>query len=232
MKIPCPTCHVPVLAEDVDLASGMAKCRTCNSVFRIADAAPELARPAVAGRPAIATPRSVAIAENAGTLVIRYRWFSPKYVFMAFFCVFWVGFLVVWYALVFGGHAPLLFKLFPILHVAVGVVMVYSTAAGFLNSTTLTIDPDRLRVASGPVPWGKGNEVQITDVRQLFCEQIVTQGRYGPSYSYTLDALMKDGTRLKLIPARDAPELPIFLEQHAEQWLRIPDQAVAGELAR
>src|SRR4051812_14365745 len=138
MKVVCPSCRVPVAADDVAADTGLARCRTCSRVFRFADDA-ALAKPAVPPRPVARQPRSAASSDANGELTVKYRWFSPQYLFLAFFCVVWDGFLVSWYAdaLPRGEWGPLLA---PLLHVAVGVVMTYSTLAHFVNTTTLRID--------------------------------------------------------------------------------------------
>ena len=230
MKILCPSCHVPVAADDVNLATGLAKCRTCNNVFRL-DEIPELAAPAARPRPRVERPRSVMTTDANGELTLQYRWFSWKYVLMTVFCVFWDGFLVFWYAVAFSTRNPLLI-LFPIIHVAAGIFITYVTIAGYVNTTTVRIDGSRLRVRHHPLPFGRSVDLGIVEVRQLFCEEKISRGRNGWSYSYNLNALMHDGTRRKLVANLDTPELPLYLEQNAEAWLRIRDEPVAGELAR
>jgi len=230
MKILCPSCRVPVAAEDVALDTGLAKCRTCNNVFRFDDA-PELAAPAVRPRPNVGKPRRVVIAETGGGLTVQYRWFTPIYIFMALFCVFWDGFLVFWYAFALTSGSPVMI-LFPILHVLAGIGITYATLAGFVNTTTLRIDPYRLRVWHHPLPWGRAIELGIGEVKQLFCEEKITRGKNGPSYTYTLTALLNDGTRRKLVGGIDSAEIPLFLEQHAEEWMGIRDEPVTGELPR
>jgi len=230
MKILCPSCRVPVAAEDIALDTGLAKCRTCNNVFRFADD-PALAAPAARARPPAGRPRSVATWEDAGGLTVQYRWFSPKYLFMAFFCLFWNGFLVFWYAMALAS-GDVIGLVFPILHVAAGIFITYMTIAGFVNTTTLRIDPWRLRVSHHPLPWGRPVELEVGDVQQLFCDEKVSRGRNGPSYTYNLNALLRDGTRRKVISGLDAAELPLFLEQHAEEWMGIQDEPVRGELPR
>jgi len=230
MKILCPSCRVPVAAEDIALDTGLAKCRTCNNVFRF-DNAPELAAPAVRPRQNVGRPRSVVTSEVDGGLTVKYRWFSPKYLFLAFFCVFWDGFLVFWYSLALPSGNPIMI-LFPLLHVAAGIALTYTTLAGFLNTTTLRIDPWRLRVTHHPLPWGKPVDLEVGDVHQLFCDEKITRGRNGPSYTYNLNALLRDGSRRKVISGLDTAELPVFLEQHAEAWMGIRDEPVVGELPR
>jgi hypothetical protein len=230
MKILCPSCRVPVAAEDIALDTGLAKCRTCNSVFRF-DNLPELAVPAAPPRQHVARPRSVATWEDAGGLTVQYRWFSQKYIFLAIFCLFWDGFLVFWYLMAWGSGETVM-MLFPLLHVAAGIALTYTTIAGFVNTTTLRIDPWRLQVAHHPIPWGRPVKLEVGDVQQLFCDEKVTRGKNGPSYTYNLNALLRDGTRRKVISGLDSAELPIFLEHHAEEWMGIRDEAVAGELRR
>ena len=52
------------------------------------------------------------------------------------------------------------------------------------------------------------------------------------SYTYSVNALLHDGTCKRVVSDLDAPELPIFLEQHAEAWMKIADTPVPGEFAR
>jgi hypothetical protein len=230
MKIICPSCRVPVAAEDIALDTGLAKCRTCNNVFRFADD-PALAAPVARPRPMAGRPKSVVTSDTNGALTVKYRWFSPKYIFLAVFCLFWNGFLVFWYSMAFVSGSRVML-LFPLLHVAAGIGLTYATIAGFVNTTTLRIDGYRLRVTHHPLPWGRGVDLAIGDVQQLFCDERISRGRNGPSYTYNLNAMLRDGSRRKVVSGLDTPELPIFLEQHAEEWMGIRDEAVAGELPR
>lgn len=226
MKIPCPDCRIPVAADDVNLETGLAKCRTCNSVFRF-DNHPGLAE---RRRAPVMKPGHVETYEGAGELTIRYRWFSPKYLFLAVFCLIWNGFLLFWYAMAFAsGNAIMM--LFPLLHVAAGIFLTYTTFAGFLNATTVTLDGSQLSVRHGPLPWPGNLKLSTLEVQQLFCEEKITRGRNGLSYSYNLVALLLDGSRRKVVSGLDAPELPLWLEQHAEGWMKIQDEAVVGEFA-
>ncbi|SOD02176.1 hypothetical protein SAMN05216486_10287 [bacterium JGI 053] len=227
MKILCPSCRVPVAAEDIALDTGLAKCRTCNNVFRFADDPALTARP----RPVVGKPRSVVTSDAGVALTVDYRWFSPKYILMVFFCLFWDGFLVFWYAMA-AADRNVIGLLFPILHVAVGIAATYATIAGLVNTTTLRIDGYRLRVTHHPLPWVRGVDLGIGDVQQLFCDERIIRGRYGASYAYDLNALLRDGSRRKVLANLDTPELPLYLEQHAEEWMGIQDEPVAGELTR
>lgn len=230
MKIICPSCRVPVAAEDVALETGLAKCRTCNNVFRFDDL-PELARALARPRPRAEKPNSVVTWDDGYGLTLQYRWFSPKYVLLALFCLFWDGFLVLWYTMAIGG-GELLMTIFPILHVLAGIGITYWTLAGLVNTTTVMIDGSRLRVTHHPLPWGRPVELQLYEVKQLFCQEKAQSGDSGPTYTYDLSALLQTGERRKLVSGLDTPAIPLYLEQHAEEWLQIRDEPVAGELPR
>lgn len=232
MQIACRSCRTPVPADDVHLDTGLAKCRACHAVFRFDD------DPALAGggarRPRERTqaPSSVTRDTFGGQVTFRHRWFSPKFLFLTLFCVVWDGFLVVWYVMAFAGDAPLAFKLFPLLHLAVGVGLTYYTVAGYVNTTTVTLDRGHLGVRHGPLPWFGNLEMDAGRLRQLYCEEQVTRGRNGPRHSYHLKAVTRDGGRIRVVSGLDSPDVPLYLEQELEEWLKIRDEPVRGELAR
>lgn len=229
MKIVCPTCRVPVAADDVDLATGTARCRTCGSAFRF-DAAPELAPPA-ARRPLSGTPRGVTVSATGDTLTIRQRWFGRSTFVLLFITLGWNAVLAFVYTSAWR-RGDVLEMVFPILHVIAGVILVYATIASFLNTTVITIDRSWLRVRTGPVPAARAVNLPAGSLKQLFCEKKVSRQGRTPSTRYSLVALMSDGTRTRVIDGVDSPDLPLFLEEHAEAWMKIADAPVAGELAR
>ncbi|MET0398886.1 MAG: hypothetical protein ABW277_18990 [Longimicrobiaceae bacterium] len=231
MQLTCKSCRSPIAADDVNLDNGLAKCRACNAVFRFDDD-PMLAVGATRPRERMKPPRSLAQETAGGRVTFRHRWFSPKFLFLVFFCVFWDGFLVFWYTLAIAGDAPLVFKLFPLIHVTVGAVLTYYTIAGFVNTTTVMLDRGHLSVRHGPLPWPGKLDVDTSRFRQLYCEEKVSRGKNGVSYTYDLKAVMSDGERRKIVSGLDSPDVPLYLEQQMEEWLKIRDEPVHGELRR
>jgi len=229
MNIACPSCRTPVDARDIDRATSLARCRVCDSRFSYATA------PATGSAPRrwapVGQPRNVVMGERGGELTITWRWYSPKYIVTALFCVIWFGLLAVVYGIAIANRNPYLLVL-PVLHVVLGALMAYGTLGGFLNTTTVRIDGSRLRVRHHPLPWPGNADYPIARVRQLYCQQTITRRRSGTYYGYSLRALMHDGTRATIIDGVDTPELPLFLEQHAEAWMRIPDARVPGEMVQ
>lgn len=177
-------------------------------------------------------------------LRLSYRWLSPAAYFLVFFCVFWNGFLVAWYA---GATAGLdwskgfgaalagpqaMMLLFPLIHVAVGVGLTYYTVCCFVNRTVIDVSPREISVRIGPLPWRGNRTVAPTQVAQIYREEVVRHTKNGQSISYHVSAALKDGKKLKLLSGLSAADQALYLEQEIERHLGIRDQPVAGEMRK
>ena len=176
----CPSCGETLSRED--LAGGDLVCGGCGARTPAAELlfpepesppAPEEAPRGVEVLPSVLPSRRSESYRDAfrqeGELEMRWRWFGFQYVFLLFFCLFWDGFLVVWYAN--AASAPGAFAIvamcFPLLHVAVGVGLTYFTLAGLLNRTTVELAEGELSVRHGPLPWRGGGSHPARDIRSV-----------------------------------------------------------------
>jgi len=177
-------------------------------------------------------PDGVQVKEDGKCLRIVRRWFSWKIIPMAFFCMIWDSFLVFWYGTAFSMRAPWIMIVFPLLHLAVGIGLTYSTLAGFFNRTYLEVTPVDLAVWHDPLPWMGEVTLPIGDVKQLYSKQSIHQGRNGgTTFTYDLYAITGNGKTRKLLSGLDNPDIPLFFERRVEDWLHITNRPVAGELA-
>jgi len=167
------------------------------------------------------------IDKQGDTLKISYKWFSPVAFFLVFFCIVWDGFLVVWFAV----DTPISFKMFAIMHVAVGVGLTYYTVCLFVNSSFISVDKQKLSIRFAPLPWVGNKTLEARDIEQMFVQEKVSHGKNGVSRSYHLNALMKNGGKVKLIgsAAMNSVEDTKFLEHKIESFLGIRDRQIAGE---
>lgn len=228
MNLKCPHCGRAIPAGDINIQSAMAKCQACGAVFGFAGQVPGAA--AAQAKREVELPRGYTLAAEGADLVIIRRWFSWKFVALLFFCAAWDSFLVFWYAMAFRPDSPLIMKVFPIGHVAVGVGITYFTLAGFLNRTRIRLNPAELSVRHYPLPWPGNRTLGRQDLDQLFCEEKLNSGRNGSHYTYSLSAVLHGGKRIKLVSGLDNPEDALFLEQKIEGFLGIADRPVAGEM--
>lgn len=180
-------------------------------------------------RPRQPRPRSVRIEQSSSGLSLKWRWFTPKYIPMAFFCIAWDSFLIFWYSMAFGMQAPWIFIVFPIAHLAIGIGLTYATLAGFINTTAIHLANGQFLVQHDPLPWPGEVRLPIEQVRQFFCRLKQAKSSNG-SRSYQLVAVLEDGREINLVSNLDSPNIAWFLEQQLEAHLQIVDEPVAGEL--
>jgi len=229
VKLSCPWCRRPVPAGDVDLSSGLARCGGCGAVFRF-DTSPEVA-PALPRRPRplAQQPATLEVREEPGGIAFTCHWFWWKYVALAPFTLLWDAGIWAWYRGVLeDGNVAM--AVFAIGHAAIAIALTYAIVAGFVNATTLRISRGWLSVRHHPLPWAGGLRIPVAGIAQLWVVQRTRRG-WEMSYGYDLVALLRDGTRRRIIASIDHAEVALFLEERAEAWMRIADQPVDGELA-
>ncbi|MDY7230752.1 hypothetical protein [Hyalangium rubrum] len=238
MQLSCEVCHSPLRAEDVRLDLAVAKCHACNAVY---DLSGRKARGLSAQRPEklplrpkVALPSNFRVEEDGPTTRISWRWFNPlTHLFLAFFCIAWDGFLVVWYGIALNMEdKPIIMILFPIAHVAVGVGLTYSTLTGFVNRTRIEVNRDQLTIRHGPLPWRGNQDLPGRQLTQLYGEEVARTNKGSTTYSYDLLALDREGRKVKLLSGLTEKDQVLYLEQTLERKLGIEDAAVDGELAR
>jgi DNA-directed RNA polymerase subunit RPC12/RpoP len=242
----CSNCGAALPEPELDSRDGRTvKCPFCGARTPLAIPADQEVQASTATSTRSLTPRndairskvprpdSVKMTQGPDGLRLSYRWFSPVFFFLLFFCIAWDSFLVFWYAMALGGKGPdgafsLIAIIFPIAHVAVGVGLTYFVIAGFLNRTTIDVNQDELRVAHGPVPWKGNRRIPTDDLDQLYSSQNRNQSEN--SHSYAVSALLKDGRKVTLIGMFHNDEEARFIERTIEDYLGLEHHPVAGEL--
>ena len=174
------------------------------------------------------------IDESRSEMTITFSWYTHVAIFLIFFCLMWNGIIgTMASTLLFAGDVPILFAFFLIPFVGVGVGLIYYTLCLFINKTTITVDSNRIKVKSTPLPWWKSNkELDVSDVKQFYVKETANRSSKGSTtYSYALQVLMNNDSNIELISgsvlhnADDAA----FLEQKIENYLGIEDFKVRGE---
>lgn len=205
----------------------VAKCRACHAVFEFQATATARTR-----RAAVPLPAAIQLDARGGELVLTRAWRSPKFYFMAFFCVLWDGFLVFWYTMTLSTDAPLLFALVPVLHVGAGVWLTYFTLCGFVNQTRIVARSDVLTVRHQPLPWPGARTLATAELSQLFTVEREHRGKNSTSHTYEVHARSSRDTDVKLLAGLPEVDQALYIEQQLEAFLGLRDEPVAGEVPR
>lgn len=228
----CVSCGAEIIAEDVNLTNRMAKCRACNAVFRFEPDSVNVA--AQRARPLSAKPANVTVEDDGLCLRITRRWFTPGIILLLFFCIAWDTFLVFWYSNIgqvgsVSSGFGLMFVLFPIAHVAIGVGLTYYVFAAFVNQTVVSVDAIALSVSHGPLPWIGARTIPRGEVQQLYVERTSSRSENSTSDYYHVNAVTTSGSKVRLLTHVGGADEAAYFEQVIEDRLGIRDEPVAGE---
>ena len=233
VALKCPNCGSVLRSTDLDLEHGVVKCSYCHALSTLPSKMAPDSSNGFRERPEVPLPPKVTCVDNGYETVITRSWFSHAVWFLLFFCVIWNPFLVFWYTMAFASNAPFIFKVFPILHVAVGLSLSYTVLTMFFNSTVIIAGPQRFRIHHGPLPAFGNVQLEAADLVQLYGKEKISHSRkHGTSISYELWAKMRDGTAKKLVGGLNDDQQALFLEQRLEKAMGIQDRTMPGELAR
>jgi hypothetical protein len=223
----CPSCGAGI-------ADNSSVCEYCQQSITL----PAQPTPAPSGGPRLpaARPAKFQIEDDLRTLTISWRWLHPRVFFLLPFAIAWNAFLVGWYSMAGGGMASmpfgfrLIFLIFPIGHVAVGLGLIYAVATMLLNRTWVRLADEQLTVEHGPLPW-PGMTIPIAEISQLFVKFGGPRRADGvpTSIAYSLEAQLKDGSTRTLLKYVQDVEEARYLEQTLEKRLNIEDARVSGE---
>ena len=228
MDIHCKRCNKPIPSENVHLDNHMAKCSNCDAVFDFRD---QVTRVEAHKRSVLEAPKGIDLQTTMDGLQIVRKWFSKKTIGLLVFCLFWDGFMVVWFGIAIS-QKQWAMAAFGTIHGAVGVGISYLCLAGFINRTYIKISFRDLSISHKPLPWFGGKHVSLGDIKQIFTKEKIHRNKNGTSYSYEVHFQDHEGIETKLVSGLEKPDQALYIEQEIESTLGIVDAPVAGELPR
>ena len=162
---------------------------------------------------------------------LEFSWYSSMSFFILLFTIIWNAFLFFWYSMAFTIGAPWIMVIFPLIHVAIGLWLIYKTLSGFLNKTNMVIDSELLTVRHGPIPvWKKNIDISVKNLEQLYVKQNIHNNNDSTTFTYDLMAKMKSGIIRPVlnVGVLESEEVQA-IENRIEHYLGIIDRPVKGE---
>lgn len=231
MKLYCTACNSEVPAANIDLTGKVAKCQHCNNVFSFAGKVSYESQAAQERLP-IGIPKGFQIQRSVEGFQIVRSWFTAAIIPLTFFCLFWNGFMAVWFYIAISQKTYVM-ALFGILHGAVGLGMLYATIAGYLNKTYITIAYDSVSILHKPLPSLGQKKIPRQELKQLYSKDSMYHGKHGREHhSFSVQALTRQGQVIEFISGLQTSEEALYIEQEVEKYLGIKDESVRGELPR
>ncbi len=233
MKLYCKECGSLIPADDMNIATMTAKCGKCNSVFSFSDkiGGESSFEDKSARRASVPLPKGIVAEEQNGKLHISLKWFRWTNLFLTFFTIFWDCFTIVWFGISISNGAYFMLP-FGSLHAAVGLFLTYTVLANHINKTSITVDRENVSVKIGPLPWPGNHLIKSSDVTQLYSKSVITRNRNSESEHFEVHAVLKNRTHLCLAKTLEEMEQAFYIEQKIEDFLKIEDEPVRGEIKR
>ncbi|MEZ6067089.1 MAG: hypothetical protein R3B90_15620 [Planctomycetaceae bacterium] len=241
LALNCPNCNAPLQVPD---DRPQFYCQFCGTNVLVGDAADAVrsgqplsgAQPDRSAKRLLSIPEKLHVEDFGNELSIAWKWFSPAVFFLIPFAIAWNGFLVGWYAMAtgFGGdHMPgpmrIIFLIFPIGHVAVGLGLIYTIVTMLLNKTTVRIRNGELQVSHGPIYYPGGRTIPVDEIEQLDCGEDVRHSRkHGSQVTHRLMVHLKSGRTIKLLAAQSDLAVVTAIEQLVEKHLGIQDRTIVN----
>lgn len=156
MELLCNNCGAVILAQDVNIATDLAKCSSCNSLSRASQLKEKVNLSRLLQLPAGAVVQLQQGFNKSIELTMPAQGVSGEAIGLIIFSIFWLGFITVWtgFAL-FGGLSVM--ALFSIPFWIVGVFILKAAFNKIFESQKLILDD---------------NEVTIERIRPIFSNKI------------------------------------------------------------
>lgn len=229
INLQCPNCQNPIPASDINIASLIAKCGNCNSVFSFE---PQAAVPAYKRQEVMLPPGFESFSTLSGLdIQINWRQTSGGLGFMLFFTLFW-NFIVFIFVIIGISTGEYQMLLFISIHLLIGVSLLYYVIATLVNKTHIQVSRRHVDIVHTPLklPFYKSRKVFSNELEQLFVYRYVSSTTNGqPNHAFGLKTRLKDGKEIELIKGLKHPDQAAYLEQQIEKFLNIEDKPMEGE---
>lgn len=179
----------------------------------------------------MADRENLQVYEDVDELYIKYKWSRIAGFAIGSFALIWNAFLFTWYGIAASSGAPLIFFLFPILHLVAGFFITHQALSMIFNHTEITVSQGQLSIEHRPIRTIKGNKNYPTaDIDQFYIKQ--KTGNKGKK-SYEFRCKMIDEEDILLISQTGMSRIRMKeLEQKLERYIGIVDHPVKGEFGR
>jgi hypothetical protein len=112
-------------------------------------------------------------------------------------------------------YLPLLMML------AMVVYLFYAGLAHLANTTTITVDRERLTVRHHPLPWPGNRTLPTKQIKRLRTQRYEHRGKKGVSYSYGVEADGLGSKPRKVLGGLSNEDEAQFIEFAIERYLQI-----------
>jgi len=229
IQIICPNCEQQVEANDINIASAIAKCSHCSHLFEISEQLKQFKQSSAAIEKKMLNmpmPEGLEVYEWRGELSIEKKWRHPLYIVPGLFAIPWIGFVIAWMMM-----APFPMNLFGLLHGCIGVGFLYFALAGWFNVTHINVNNYSLNIQHKPLWWFGNQTISTSNIKQIYCQLKVHKTKNSESHTYDVFVMTQDDKSVKIVSQLMKKEQALYIEQEIERFLQIENIPVSGAIS-
>ncbi len=158
-----------------------------------------------------------------GRLEIVRRWGVPADKGWLAFAVLFGASVALWPARFFATEVA-----YPVLHACLAVPFLYWCVVNLVNRTRIVLDGATLTLRHGPLPAGRGQDLDLARIGRFLVQRLDTPSKNGGMYSsYSLSAEV-DGVPVDLVGGLQERDEADYLAQVIEEHLGLTNAAPAS----
>ncbi|MEM9954415.1 MAG: hypothetical protein AAF846_22590 [Chloroflexota bacterium] len=237
MQLECPQCSKPLDEKHIDPRANIVTCDTCGAVFSTPSS--RVSSSHKSKKDAVTIPKRFTVNLTGESLQIAYKHNACMGIVVGVFALFWNGML--WAVFVptflFAGISSvsesnwegLIFPLFLIPFILVGLFVAYTALFQLLNTTTVRATHKALSIQHRPMSIPFDKTIDTNTIQQLFTKRKVTSGSGGDTITYDVYMMTNEGKKKKLLAGFSEAEQALYIEDQLEEFLGIIDEYVEGQ---
>ena len=165
MELFCPNCNAKILPDNVNISSDLAKCDKCHTIHKVS----ELAGSKSSAKIKTPLPGSrITMKKSFNDSVVLFcpkKGFTTSVIPQILFIIVWLGFISLWAFI--AAQNNLLFALFVIPFVVVGIGMIGGLINSISETQTLTISRTSLTLKKERPIRPKHLEIKLKDIQSV-----------------------------------------------------------------
>ena len=171
MKFICQKCQSPIEAENVNVATDIAKCTACNEIFKASELMADVDLSENLQPPSGSKIEFNTLGDNRGSIIIPRQGIKASDIFPLIFATFWISFIAFW---TWGAsHGSLLFAAFSIPFWIIGFGMWRGMLIGITETQNITIDTDTLFFRKKSLVSLKDISLSYSEIESITIENMV-----------------------------------------------------------
>lgn len=174
MNLVCGKCGADIDPQHVNIATDLAKCENCNSLFRASELSEKVALKDLLKLPAGSKLQLEQLSGSTIQIVSPRQGFNGETIGLGIFSIFWLGFIFVWTSFTLIGGS--FFALFSIPFWVVGFFMAYSTVQKISTSYKLVINDRQLTLETSRLFGNKHETIPHKTIEDIVMYDVVKDG--------------------------------------------------------